>query len=182
MLAQGITRMTWTFDPLQSVNAHFNFGKLGVVSDEYKINLYGDQSSSFLHRNGTDRLWVTWPLASRRVQERLEGKPPVPREEPPEPSLVEVADDGSPRCADVRRACAAERVALEIPADIDSLARERPQWAAEWREATRGAFAEALASGFLVEDFVRCTRGPLEVGKYVLDRGRTMEDFDGYSA
>src|SRR6185295_12270842 len=27
-LTQGITRMTWTFDPLQSLNAHFNFAKL----------------------------------------------------------------------------------------------------------------------------------------------------------
>ena len=32
VLAQGITRITWTFDPLQSLNAHFNFCKLGVVS------------------------------------------------------------------------------------------------------------------------------------------------------
>ena len=39
VLAQGLGHMTWTFDPLQSVNAHFNFGKLGVVSDQYKIDL-----------------------------------------------------------------------------------------------------------------------------------------------
>ena len=32
-IAMGIHEMTWTFDPLQSRNAHFNFSKLGVVSD-----------------------------------------------------------------------------------------------------------------------------------------------------
>ncbi len=64
-LAKGIGRITWTFDPLQSLNAHFNFGKLGVVSDVYKVNLYGAQTSSFLHRLGTDRLWVNWLLESR---------------------------------------------------------------------------------------------------------------------
>jgi predicted GNAT superfamily acetyltransferase len=75
-LAQGITRMTWTFDPLQSLNAHFNFAKLGVVADTYKINFYGETTSSFLHQigSGTDRLWVTWPLDSSRVQERLQTK------------------------------------------------------------------------------------------------------------
>ena len=31
-LAMRIPEMTWTFDPLQSRNAHLNFGKLGVVS------------------------------------------------------------------------------------------------------------------------------------------------------
>jgi len=34
-LAMGIDEMTWTFDPLQSKNAYFNFAKLGVVSNTY---------------------------------------------------------------------------------------------------------------------------------------------------
>src|SRR5208337_3236744 len=64
-LAMGIREMTWTFDPLQSRNAHFNFSKLGVVSDIYKVDFYGPETSSILHRNGTDRLWVRWMLNSR---------------------------------------------------------------------------------------------------------------------
>src|ERR1700739_794339 len=72
-MALGIQEMTWTFDPLQSRNAHFNFAKLGVVSDTYKVDFYGPETSSILHRNGTDRLWVRWILGSRRVRERLEG-------------------------------------------------------------------------------------------------------------
>ena len=66
--------MTWTFDPLQSVNAHFNFGKLGVVSDQYRINCMASQTSSFLHRNGTDRLWVTWPLAAGGCRSAFKGR------------------------------------------------------------------------------------------------------------
>src|SRR5438128_2947689 len=72
VLAQGIRRITWTFDPLQSLNAYFNFGKLGVVADNYMINFYGEATSSFLHQIGTDRLWVTWSLDSQRVRDRLE--------------------------------------------------------------------------------------------------------------
>ena len=73
-LALGIHKITWTFDPLQSKNAHFNFAKLGVVADRYKPDFYGRETSSILHRNGTDRLWVTWALGSRRVQSYLQGK------------------------------------------------------------------------------------------------------------
>ena len=73
-LAMGVHEMTWTFDPLQSRNAHFNFSKLGVVSDTYKVDFYGPETSSILHRNGTDRLWVRWLLNSRRVRDRLAGK------------------------------------------------------------------------------------------------------------
>src|SRR6266566_3557277 len=73
-LAMRIQEITWTFDPLQSKNAHLNFGKLGVVSDIYRVDFYGPETSSVLHQNGTDRLWVRWALASRRVRDRLQGK------------------------------------------------------------------------------------------------------------
>ena len=178
VLAQGLTRITWTFDPLQSVNAHFNFGKLGVVSDQYKIDFYGHQSSSFLHRNGTDRLWVTWPLASRRVKERLETRPAPRSAEPDGRRLLEIDGDGSPVSAGPRLGRSEPRALIEIPADVDSLERERPGQAARWRQATRAAFGQALASGFLVEDFVRASRGPRALGVYVLNRERTMGDFD----
>src|SRR5271154_4361838 len=74
-VAMGIREMTWTFDPLQSRNAHFNFSKLGVISDTYKVDFYGAETSSLLHRNGTDRLWVRWALDARRVRDRLSGRP-----------------------------------------------------------------------------------------------------------
>ena len=86
VLAQGIDLMTWTFDPLQSLNAYFNFNKLGVVSDRYFVNFYGEDAASFLHRNGTDRLWVTWLLASRRVSERIEGTAHAPEAEERDPA------------------------------------------------------------------------------------------------
>lgn len=61
-LAQGIDRITWTFDPLQSRNAHLNFSRLGATADRYLPNFYGETTSP-LHRGiGTDRLWVTWNL------------------------------------------------------------------------------------------------------------------------
>ena len=61
-LAQGIDRITWTFDPLQSRNAHLNFTRLGATADRYLRDFYGETTSP-LHRGiGTDRLWVTWNL------------------------------------------------------------------------------------------------------------------------
>ena len=60
-LEKGIDTITWTFDPLQALNANLNFAKLGVVSERYLVNYYGE-TTSFLHSTGTDRLWVTWKL------------------------------------------------------------------------------------------------------------------------
>src|SRR5688500_4973951 len=70
-LALGVKRITWTFDPLQSRNAHLNFNKLGVIADRYLINYYGE-TSSFLHQSGTDRLWVTWLLDRVRDESHVD--------------------------------------------------------------------------------------------------------------
>ena len=34
----AIDLVEWTYDPLQAVNAHFNFARLGVVVEEYEEN------------------------------------------------------------------------------------------------------------------------------------------------
>ena len=38
-LAQGYDLIEWTFDPMQAMNAHFNFAKLGGVVEEYAAEL-----------------------------------------------------------------------------------------------------------------------------------------------
>ncbi len=171
VLAQGIGEMTWTFDPLQSVNAYFNFNRLGVVSNRYLIDLYGSEVASFLHRNGTDRLWVTWPVVSSRVAERLKG-PAVTREYGEGESLVEVGENSIPRYRDMNFATLGDTAFIEIPTRIKEIERRSLELAADWRVATRIAFTKAIDAGFVIIDFVRGS----ETGTYVLSRTQTMED------
>lgn len=172
-LARDIKEMTWTFDPLRSRNAHLNFHRLGVVCDSYRIDFYGPQTSSPLHRNGTDRLWVTWHMADSRVEERLKGKnaraevmDTLLHLEP----LVRFNGDGRPAEGDLAKALARHRIAIEIPGDIDPIEREDPGRAREWRLATRRAFTEALRAGFIVNEFCRSIRGQQGPGAYLLEK------------
>jgi predicted GNAT superfamily acetyltransferase len=178
VLAQGIKRITWTFDPLQSLNAYFNFAKLGVVADTYKINFYGEATSSFLHQIGTDRLWVTWLLESQRVRERLqtETKKKEQRFELENiPSLVEIDPNGAPQRKESSEVLGEQYLLIEIPADINALQEAQPQLAMKWREATRWAFTEAMTSGYIVEVFDRSIRNDQSVGIYLL----SSEDVSG---
>lgn len=173
-----IHEMTWTFDPLQSRNAHLNFAKLGVVSESYKVDFYGPQTSSVLHRNGTDRLWVTWPLASRRVQDRLQGRDS--RAETLDAlstltPLVQFNGDGSPVCTDLDAALSRQRIAIEIPSDIALVERKDPTLAREWRQQTRRAFIAALNTGFFVVEFCRTVRGQQGPGVYLLEKASVEE-------
>jgi len=177
VLAQGINTMTWTFDPLQSPNAHFNFNKLGVISDRYFINFYGEDAASFLHRNGTDRLWVTWLLNSHHVSERIRGvKNPAPEIEGVVP-LVQIEKDDSPRQNDSTDNLSGDYVLIEIPANINELERQNSELAAVWRAVTRLAFTKALSSGYLVENFYRRRNGGQQISTYYLSRKKSLDDF-----
>jgi len=175
VLAQGLTRMTWTFDPLQSLNAYFNFRKLGVISDEYKINFYGPETSSVLHRIGTDRLLVTWVLNSDRVQQRLEGAAPESLPTPSTPLVVADAE-GWPCEPALKEALGGAQAFIEIPSDINRVQQQSPELARRWREVTRRGFTRAFAAGFHVTDFFRQSRDGQSVGVYVLSQGPARED------
>ena len=162
-LALGITEMTWTFDPLQSLNAHFNFNRLGVISDRYLIDFYGTDAASFLHRNGTDRLWVTWKHASERVVNRLKNNASDFDEDRVSP-LVEIGDSSEPLSGDIEDS--ADLVSIEIPTDIAAIERQDHALAAAWREATREAFIKAFTAAFVAIEFVRGQRS----GRYILRR------------
>ncbi len=169
VLSQGIDEMSWTFDPLQSLNAYFNFNKLGVIADKYHVNFYGEEAASFLHQNGTDRLWVTWQLASKRVRERLDRSAAVT--EPAGISmLVESGDGDAPVVGEIDEILAADEAVIEIPLDINSVERRDRELAGAWRLATRTAFTRALDAGFVVEDFCRVSRSGRTRGAYILRR------------
>jgi predicted GNAT superfamily acetyltransferase len=172
-LAIGITDMTWTFDPLRSLNAHLNFSKLGVISDSYRVDFYGPGASSHLHTNGTDRLWVTWRMADSRVQQRLSGKDgsaevldALNHVEP----LVRFNGDGKPAESDLAASLSRQRIAIEIPRDMDRIEHSDKKLAREWRLATRRAFTEAIHAGFVVKEFCRSIRGQQGPGAYLLEK------------
>jgi predicted GNAT superfamily acetyltransferase len=168
-LAQGINEMTWTFDPLKGLNAHFNLSRLGVVADRYLADLYGADTGSFLHRNGTDRLWVTWRLASASVKERLLNEKPIV-DLRTAITLLEVSENGGAQMNRSAREITEAVVLIEIPDEIrDSRLAE------EWRLSVRRAFMDAFAAGFVAVDYARAadTEKGTICGRYVLTRELT---------
>ena len=71
---RGITRVLWTFDPLQARNAHLNFNRLGVRLIDYVENMYGITASPLHHGLATDRLVVMLPTTPPRRRARRAGR------------------------------------------------------------------------------------------------------------
>ena len=75
LLDLGIDEAEWTYDPLESRNAHLNLNRLGALPFEYRRNVYGDGSTSGLHSGiGTDRFVTRWKLRDPNVEAKIEGR------------------------------------------------------------------------------------------------------------
>jgi len=81
-LSRDIRLIEWTFDPLETRNAHFNLNRLGAIVRTYIPNFYGITTSP-LHRNlPTDRLLAEWHLDSARVIAAINELTPDPTDAP----------------------------------------------------------------------------------------------------
>ncbi|WP_369409510.1 acyl-CoA acyltransferase [Deinococcus arboris] len=140
VLAQGLTRMTWTFDPLVARNARLNLGKLGATAGTYLANWYAleaDRAAAF----PADRLLVEWDLT----------QPVIPRPAPaPDAERVLEALGDSPGPV-LQCSGPAARLA-EVPTNLDNLSATVRR---AWRLALREALGDALAQGFQVTDLAR---------------------------
>jgi len=171
-LTQGYELIEWTYDPLQAMNAHLNFTKLGVVAEEYHRNVYGE-STSVLHRGTpTDRLVAQWWVARPHVARRVApgGSIPVTSNEVTEAAPVNTTRPAHAWLAnaDVYLARDERRLALEIPMGFTDMQRDAPALALEWRLQTREIFETYFRRGYRVVDF-HLDR-PHHRGRYVLAR------------
>lgn len=154
-LGMGVDLIEWTFDPMQALNAHLNFAKLGVVVAEYEENIYG-ASSSPLHRGSpTDRFVAEWWIRSARVEQRL--SPSAPRG----PAMIEAPVVNRTRvagewleCTSVDLATKGPRLLVEIPAGFTEMQARASDLARAWRMASRGMFVHYLEGGYRVVDFL----------------------------
>jgi predicted GNAT superfamily acetyltransferase len=134
-LAEGRRFIRWTWDPVQSRNAHFNLNRLGVVVRRYAVNFYGTDYSTVTGKFGdrlgldSDRLVAEWALDSPRVESLARGE--------------RAGDLGAPAAA------------VEIPADWGSLVREDASAARAELLRVRTEFQAALARGLYCAAFDR---------------------------
>lgn len=157
-LRVGIRLVTWTFDPLESRNAWFNFGKLGVVCHRYLRNFHGEMSG--LNAGlPTDRFHAEWWVTSNRVESRLTARR--------RPLTLEAFLGGGAILVNESRFNAAGRptppeqfiesdkrmLLIEIPANFQQIKREDMPLAQRWREHGRRIFEYYFRQEYVVSDF-----------------------------
>jgi predicted GNAT superfamily acetyltransferase len=138
-LAMGLDLIEWTYDPMQALNAHLNFMKLGVVVQEYGEDVYGRSGSPLHAGNPTDRFIAEWWIRRERVPHDPIGAQRVNRLAPAGEWLV---------CADIQLDLDARRLMVEIPTGFTEMLSRAPELALDWRMATRKIFTSYFARGY----------------------------------
>ena len=154
-LEQGLDLMTWTYDPLQSVNARLNLMRLGAIARYYIRDAYGEMTDALNAGIASDRFQVEWLLQNERVTARASGYSPAPNYV----NAVDVYEvawtaQGFPKIAG-ERDMDAQFARVEIPSDLNALKANDIALAAEWRARTRETFERAFARGLAATDVVR---------------------------
>lgn len=152
-----IDLIEWTYDPLQALNAHLNFAKLGVVVWEYEENIYGESSSPLHRGTPTDRLVAEWHITTPHVERRIAswGQPVVRDRSVSAAPVVNPALDGvvwiRPGLADLTED--AKRILVEIPTGFGEMQVGDPDLALVWRLHTREIFQTYFDRGYRAVDF-----------------------------
>ena len=155
-LARGLTLITWTFDPLQAVNAHLNLRRLGATATEFHENFYGLTSSALHHGFPTHRLLVRWQLNAPRVVERAADPQAVaPVSVPDLPRVNEVRwQAGWPVSSDPELGLDEHELLLEVPPEWDVVCQAAPRVAQDWQDKVRRALRAYFDRDYIAADFL----------------------------
>ena len=145
LIAHGIRRMFWSFDPLVASTANFNLNVLGSVPVRYIANMYGN-THSILHKGlDTDRFIVEWRLDTAIPRANL-FLATVPHDMPTVDLDRTSNNDPFPDAPWVR---------ISVPVEIELIKTTNPNIARNWQLLHRRAFSWYFSHGYRVSDFVK---------------------------
>lgn len=175
-LSQGLELVTWTYDPLESLNANLNVGKLGVVCRTYFRDLYGDMEDELNVGLSSDRFEAEWWVASQRVVHRVTSGGYRPSLDAVLESGAQLLNAATAGPDDLARPSptplepTADTVLVEIPARLQAIKAADMALAIQWRAHTRKIFEHCFAAGYTVTEFISELQDGLRRSFYVLQR------------
>lgn len=171
-LKLGYSLITWTYDPLESINGYLNIGKLGGICSTYIPNCYGEMEDLLNSGIPSDRFLVKWhitkkdtidPFGSEYEQEFLlansilkwcvnkKGLPVI------SPSPLDSLHNN-------------ESLFVPIPKDYRNIRETDLALAMDWRMQTRSVFTSVFSQGWQVSGFKKISNSEIPVNFYILKK------------
>jgi len=146
----GYSIITWTFDPLESVNGYLNLTKLRGIAASFIENLYGDLDDDLNAGLETDRFQVEWWINSDYVRHSpelaigdLHRVIDIKTDHRRLPKLSDFHLETLPQISEE------EGWLVPIPSTFQELKKKDVSLARDWRKKTRQIFQHLMSEGFV---------------------------------
>jgi predicted GNAT superfamily acetyltransferase len=157
-LKRKIKLITASFDPMQPMNAYFALGKLGICSDQYEENYYGETTRASDRGLPTDRLLTKWNLESSEVVRRLETGPPRHdlKKEMKKLKVINGLEETLPglmKPSGIKLNFTEDKFLFEVPYNLQEIKGRDLGIAMEWQSKMRQTFRHYFRKGYVATDF-----------------------------
>lgn len=150
-LKKGYDLITWTYDPLETVNGYLNLHKLGARCSIYVENCYGEMQDNLNQGMPSDRFTVEWWIK--------EENPARPAQYKVGNMLIKPDRDSNgnlvPAEIDLKKDAADDYLFIPVPSDVQSMKKNDPELALSWRNGTREVFSHYFHKGWTAIDLFR---------------------------
>lgn len=171
-LKLGYSLITWTYDPLESVNGYLNIAKLGGVSCTYIANCYGEMEDLLNSGIPSDRFLVEWHIGREKLESNWEIEPEFAIAN----SLIQwdVNQEGFPILSSTLPLPSYDchLTFIAVPKDFRAIRETNITAATEWRMKTRELFTQLFQQGWQVNGFLKNSEPEVPVHFYVLTKGK----------
>lgn len=167
-LKRGYDLITWTYDPLETVNGYLNLHKLGARCSIYVENCYGEMQDELNEGIPSDRFTVEWRIKDEAIERPIRYEDLLR-----DHAVIKTSKDDEgylfPLETDLTRDSETKFLFVPVPSDIQKLKNSSAELALSWRMSTRRVFTHYFNKGWTAIDLFK-THLSSDLCFYVLKR------------
>ncbi|HZG72003.1 MAG TPA: GNAT family N-acetyltransferase [Chondromyces sp.] len=165
----GYDLITWTYDPLESVNGYLNLTKLKGICRTYIEDCYGDMPDSFSEGMPTDRFKIEWHIKEPYLDKPNDWE----TEGAVQAASWVLSEKGFPILKEIHVVDYADRVLVPVPSDFQHIRRQSTDHALQWKGQYRSLFSDLFEKGFTAVRLVQSKAEP--VNYYLLVKNSHLD-------
>lgn len=165
--------ITWTYDPLESINGYLNIGKLGGVCSTYLPNCYGEMEDLLNSGIPSDRFLVEWQIQKELSADTSEFEYDLDEILTNSVLKYDETKKGLPRVtsASLGPSYIDDNdgvLFVPIPKDFRKIKETDLALAIDWRLQTRTVFTRLFSQGWKINGFKKGNHSEIPVNFYRL--------------
>ncbi|MBM7647722.1 putative GNAT superfamily acetyltransferase [Bacillus ectoiniformans] len=153
----GYDLVTWTYDPLESVNGYLNLTKLKGICRHYIPDCYGDMPDSFSEGMPTDRFKIEWYI----LEDYLDEPNTWNEEGAKMAAKYQLTAEGLPMMTNVNVEGYPDKWLVPVPKNFQEIRQADTAAALDWKHNFRHIFTHLFSEGYAAVKLIKQADEPV---------------------